>query len=153
MPVIEITQHPSNVKGRKRIARGMGSGHGKTAGRGQTGQQSRSGGNIHPRFEGGQTPVARHWPKLGGFKHHSKIYYFAVNLGQFTEVADGTTVDLALLAAHGLLPKKKRGLKVKLLGGVGETQFSGKLHFKLHAFSNSAKAKVEAAGGSCEVAN
>ena len=151
MPVIEITQHPSNVKSRKRIARGLGSGHGKTAGRGQTGQQSRSGGSIHPRFEGGQTPVARHFPKLGGFKHHSKIIYFAVNLGQFTEVADGTTVDLTVLASHNLLPKKKRGLKVKLLGSMGEEGYNRKLNFKLHAFSSSAKAKVEAAGGTCEV--
>jgi large subunit ribosomal protein L15 len=133
------------------VARGLGSGHGQKAGRGQTGQKSRSGGSIHPRFEGGQTPVARHFPKLGGFKHHSKIVYFAVNLGQFTETADGTTVDLALLASQSLLPKKTRGLKVKLLGDVGEGGFGRKLTFKLHAFSNSARAKVEAAGGACEV--
>jgi large subunit ribosomal protein L15 len=151
MPVIEITQHPSNSKSRKRIARGLGSGHGKTAGRGQTGQQSRSGGSIHPRFEGGQTPVARHFAKLGGFKHHSKITYFAVNLNQFAELADGATVDFAFLASQSLLPKKQRGLKVKLLGGTGDAPFARKLNFKLHAFSHSAKAKVEAAGGSCEV--
>jgi large subunit ribosomal protein L15 len=151
MPVIEITQHPSNVKTRKRIARGTGGKGGQKAGRGQTGQQSRSGGNIHPRFEGGRTPAVRKWAKLGGFKHHSKITYFAVNLGHFTELEDGTTVDLAFLAAHSMLPKKKRGLHVKLLGGMDETGFSRKLNFQLHAFSNAAKAKVEASGGTCEV--
>jgi large subunit ribosomal protein L15 len=151
MPAIEITQHPSNVKSRKRIARGLGSGHGQKAGRGQTGQKSRSGGSIHPRFEGGRTPTVRKWAKLGGFKHHSKIYYFAVNLGQFTELADGTTVDLALLESQSMLPKKKRGLKVKLLGGVEDSGFSRKLTFKLHAYSHAAQAKVEAAGGTCEV--
>jgi large subunit ribosomal protein L15 len=151
MPVIEIKQHPSNVKGRKRVARGIGSGHGQKAGRGQTGQQSRSGGNIHPRFEGGRTPAVRKWAKLGGFKLRSKIHYFAVNLAQFTELEDGTVVDLALLESQSMLPKKKRGLHVKLLGSVDEAGFNKKLSFKLHAFSTAAKAKVEAAGGSCEV--
>jgi large subunit ribosomal protein L15 len=151
MPVIEITLHPSNVKTRKRLARGTGGKGGQKAGRGQTGQQSRSGGNIHPRFEGGRTPAVRKWAKLGGFKHHSKITYFAINLGNLTELEDGTTVDLALLAAHSMLPKKKRGLRVKLLGGMDDAGFSRKLNIQLHAFSNSAKAKVEAAGGTCEV--
>src|SRR5436190_7064177 len=153
MPVIPITKHPSNSKSRKRIARGLGSGHGQKAGRGQTGQQSRSGGNIHPRFEGGRTPAVRKWAKLGGFKHHSKIEYFAVNLGQFTELEDGTLVDLILLRASSLLPKKTRGLKVKLLGGMTESGFARKLTFKLDAYSNSAREKVEAAGGTCEVAS
>src|SRR5438105_436032 len=102
MAVIPITKHPSNTKSRKRIARGLGSGHGQKAGRGQTGQQSRSGGNIHPRFEGGRTPAVRKWAKLGGFKHHSKVVYFAINLGQFTEVTDGTVVDIALLDSQGI---------------------------------------------------
>ena len=147
MPAFEKFKHPSMLKQRKRKGRGISSGSGKTSGRGQTGQKSRAGGNIHPRFEGAQTPNIRKFPKMGGFKHHRKIYYSPVNLSQFSEVADGTVVDLAYLAEHRLLPKKIRGLRIKLLG---DGEISKKVDFKLHAFSHQAKAKVEKAGGTCE---
>jgi large subunit ribosomal protein L15 len=148
MATIEQIKHPSNMKRRKRIARGLGSGSGQKAGRGQTGQKSRSGGIKPASFEGGRMPVVRKFPKIGGFKHHSKIYYHAVNLGRLAEAEDGTVVDLFYLEMQGLLPKKLRNLKVKLLG---DGEFSKKLTFKLHAFSHSARARVEAAGGVCEV--
>lgn len=148
MPVFEQFKHPSNEKGKKRRGRGIGAGRGKTAGRGQTGQKSRSGGSIHQRFEGGRTPAVRKFGKFSGFKHHRKIYFYAVNLGSFAEAEDGCVIDLAYLDAHGLLPKKRRGLRVKLLG---DGEFAKKLSFKLHAFSHSAKGRVEAAGGTCEV--
>jgi large subunit ribosomal protein L15 len=148
MPVFEQFKHPSNEKGRRRRGRGISAGRGKTAGRGQTGQKSRSGGNIHPRFEGGRTPAVRKFGKFGGFKRHRKVYYHAVNLGSFAEADDGTVVDLAYLDEHSLLPKKRRGLRVKLLG---DGEFAKKLTFKLHAFSHSAKKRVEDAGGICEV--
>lgn len=149
MAVIERIKHPSNLKERKRKGRGRSSGMGKTSSRGQTGQLSRSGhSKMAPRFEGGRTPDIRHAPKIGGFKHHSKVVCFPVNLGVFAEVEDNTVVDLIFLAENGLLPKKLRGLRVKLLG---DGEFNKKLTFKLHAFSHAAKARVEEAGGTCEV--
>ncbi len=148
MPVFELTKHPGNVKNRRRRGRGIAAGRGKTAGRGQTGQKSRAGGNIPARFEGGQMPGPRKFPKLGGFKHHRKIVYYPINLGAFADAADGAMIDLAYLAEHSLLPSKLRDLKVKLLGS-GE--FSKKLTFKLHAFGHSARKRVEEAGGTCEV--
>lgn len=148
MAVFKQFTHPSNVKSRRRRGRGIAAGRGKTAGRGQTGQKSRSGGSIHPRFEGGRTPVVRKFGKLGGFKHRRKVRYHPVNLGDFADVDSGTVIDLAYLEARGLLPKKRRGVQVKLLGD-GEP--AGNLVFKLHAFSHSAQEKVQAAGGTCEV--
>jgi len=148
MPGFERSQHPSNVKRRRRCGRGIAAGRGKTAGRGQTGQKSRSGGSIPPRFEGGRTPVVRHFPKLGGFKRYSKVHYHPVNLKDFAAADEGTVIDLAYLAANSLLPKKRRGLKVKLLG---DGEITKKLTFKLHAFGRSARERVEQAGGSCEV--
>jgi large subunit ribosomal protein L15 len=149
MSGIEISVHPSNTKKRKRKGRGISSGHGKTCGRGQTGQKSRSGGTPAAHFEGGMNPLVRHFPKIGGFKHYSKIIYFPVNLNQLSAAESGTVIDLAWLAENGLLPSKTRGIHVKLLG---DGELKTKLTFRLHAFSNSAKAKVEKAGGSCEVA-
>ncbi|MCH7472692.1 50S ribosomal protein L15 [bacterium] len=148
MPGIQIEKHPSNVKRRRRKARGIAAGRGKTAGRGQKGQKSRSGASVHPRFEGGQTPGPRRLPKLGGFTHHRKIYYYPVNLREFTGAKAGELIDLAYLASHSLLPKKLRRLRVKLLG---DGEFAQKLTFKLHAFSHRARARVEEAGGTCEV--
>jgi large subunit ribosomal protein L15 len=148
MAVFEITQHPSNVAEPRRRGRGIGAGRGKTSGRGQKGQGSRSGGTKGARFEGGQQPLVRHLPKLGGFKHHSKVTYHAVNLKHFEDAADGTVVDLMFLEEKSLLPKKLRGLRVKLLG---DGKVSSKLTFRLNAYSHKARAAVEAAGGTCEV--
>jgi large subunit ribosomal protein L15 len=148
MPRIEKIKHPSTTQSRKRKGRGMSSGSGKTSGRGQTGQKSRSGGSIHPRFEGAQVPNIRKAPKFGGFKHHRKVVYYPVNLGDLASAPDGAEIDLVFLAKAHLLPKKLRGLRVKLLG---DGEISKKLTFKLHAYSHQAQAKVEAAGGTCEV--
>jgi large subunit ribosomal protein L15 len=148
MPVFEQFTHPSNTRKRKRRGRGIAAGRGKTAGRGQTGQKSRSGGTIHARFEGGRTPVVRKWGKFSGFQRRRKVHYYPVNLSDFAGAEGGTVIDLAYLEAHSLLPKKRRGVLIKLLGnGKLET----KLVFKLHAYSNNAREKVEAAGGTCEV--
>jgi large subunit ribosomal protein L15 len=147
MARIEQIKHPSNTGTRKRRGRGVGSGNGKTAGRGQKGAGSRSGNTETPRFEGGQQPLVRHLPKLGGFKHHLKPTFHPVNLERFAEVPEGTTIDLQYLESMSLLPKKLRGLRVKLLGnGAGR-----KLNFQLHAYSHKAREAVEQAGGSCEV--
>jgi large subunit ribosomal protein L15 len=148
MSTIEITQHPSNTKERKRVGRGIAAGQGKTCGRGQKGAKSRSGNKQKPRFEGGQQPMVRHLPKLGGFKNHRKVVYHPVNLRDLGDVADGTTIDLLFLEGKSLLPKKLRGLAVKLLG---DGEVTKKLHFKLDAYSHKARAAVEKAGGTCEV--
>jgi large subunit ribosomal protein L15 len=146
MPVLQPTRHPSHNKEPKRKGRGIGSGNGRTGGRGDKGQKTKRG--IHPRFEGGRAPEIRHMPKYAGFKHHSKPIYFPINLGQFNEIDADTVIDLVFLAENGLLPKKLRGLKVKLLG---DGEFTKKLIFKLHAYSHAAKARVEEFGGACEV--
>jgi len=148
MPVFEQFTHPSNAKSPRRRGRGLGGGRGKTAGRGQTGQKSRSGGNIPARFEGGRTPAVRKFGKFSGFQRRRKLHYHAVNLDDFAAADSGTVIDLAYLEAHSLLPKKRRGMLIKLLG---DGKLEHKLVFKLHAYSNSARAKVEAAGGTCEV--
>jgi large subunit ribosomal protein L15 len=148
MPRIERIKHPSTQQSRKRKGRGISSGLGKTSGRGQTGQKSRSGGSIHPRFEGAQVPNIRKAPKYGGFRHHKKTIYYPVNLGDLGDAPTGSEIDLVYLAKAHLLPKKLRGLKVKLLG---DGEIKSKLTFKLHAYSHQARAKVEAAGGTCEV--
>jgi large subunit ribosomal protein L15 len=148
MAIFKFTKHPSNTKRKRRCGRGIAAGRGKTSGRGQTGQKSRSGGNIHPRMEGGRMPTARQFGKIGGFKRRAKIHYYPVNLGDLNHLPDGTDVDLAKLFELGLLPSKLRRLKVKLLG---DGEFERKMNFRLHAFSHIAKAKVEALGGTCEV--
>ena len=103
---------------------------------------------IHPRREGGQNPMVRHLPKYAGFKLQSKIHYHPLNLGSFAGAEEGAVIDIIYLAEHGLLPKKLRGLMIKLLG---DGECAGKLTFRLHAYSHRAKAKVEQAGGTCEV--
>ena len=148
MPAIENIKHPSNTKRRKRLGRGLGSGKGQKSGRGQTGQGSRSGGTKGPQFEGGRTPVTRHFAKIGGFKQHSKVVSHAVNLRDFGEAEAGTVIDLLYLEDRGLLPKKLRGLRVKLLA---DGEITKQLTFKLHAFSARARELVEQAGGVCEV--
>jgi len=151
MAGIEQIKHPSNTAKRRRKGYGLGSGLGRTCGRGQKGYGSRSGNTEKPRFEGGQQPLVRHLPKLGGFKHHSRISYYSVNLGALADVASGSNVDVFLLDGLGLLPKKVRGMKVKLLAGGVSGELSTKLNVKLHAYSSKARELVERAGGTCEV--
>lgn len=134
------------TKARKRVGRGEGSTLGKTSGRGQKGQKSRSGGNIKPGFEGGQMPIHRRLPKIG-FTSKNAPDYSIVNVSDLEEVfADGDLVDYDALRSHGLTRKKDDG--VKILGG-GELQ--KKLTVKATKFSKSAVAKIEAAGGAVEV--
>jgi len=132
----------SNRK-RKRVGRGPGSGSGKTAGRGQDGQKSRSGGNVHPRFEGGQMPLTRRIPKRG-FKSINRVEYQVVNIRDLEKV-DGE-VSLDTLRSAGLIRSLRKPVKV-----LGQGEISKKLAVSAHAFSTSAQAKIEAAGGSVTV--
>jgi len=145
---------PSGAKSkRKRVGRGPGSGLGKTCGRGQNGQRSRSGSKSRAWFEGGQMPLERRVPKRGmkrGKKsvmmHHFRTSYQLVNLKQLGRYGDSQVVDPALLKRDGLI--KRLNLPVKILG---DGQVEKALTIRAQVFSRSAKAKIEASGGKAEV--
>jgi len=129
-------------KSRKRVGRGTASGHGKTAGRGMKGQNSRSGGGVRPYFEGGQLPLVRRLPHKRGFNNIFKVRYSVVNLGRLAGFRKGSKVDPAALAQAGIIKSTRE--PVKILGG-GDMEKP--LTISAHRFSASAKAKIEAAGG------
>jgi large subunit ribosomal protein L15 len=139
---------PGASKTRKRIGRGRGSGWGTTAGKGQKGQKSRSGGGVRPGFEGGQMPLARRLPKRGFHNRFAKDYT-TINVGKLEgRFEAGTTVDAALLKEQGLISSVgKDGLKV--LGG-GEITVA--LTIVAAKFTATAQAKIEGAGGSIQSA-
>jgi large subunit ribosomal protein L15 len=128
----------------KRVGRGRSSGHGKTCGRGMKGQKAR--GKTRIGFEGGQMPLQRRLPKLRGFKPRAKKQYHLVNLEKLNDFADGDVVTPEAMQQKGLINKLDK--EVKILGS-GELQKS--LTVKAHAFTRSAAARIEAAGGSVEV--
>jgi len=133
-----------STKDRKRIGRGTGSGHGKTATKGHKGQKARSGGSIKAGFEGGQMPLQRRLPKRG-FTPLERVEYSVVNLGQLDVFEAGAEVDTAALAAKGLI--KGTNCLVKILGNGDLTK---SLKVAATKFSQSAKDKIVAAGGSVE---
>ena len=127
-----------------RRGRGLGSGLGKTAGRGHKGQKARSGGRIRPGFEGGQMPLQRRLPKRG-FKNPFRVEYEVVNLGDLNRFEPDTVVTVDLLKRHRLV---RRNLPVKILG---DGAIDRALVVQANAFSQSAKEKIEAASGRAEV--
>ncbi|MHB0970513.1 MAG: 50S ribosomal protein L15 [Thermoanaerobaculia bacterium] len=129
---------------RKRVGRGPGSGHGKTAGRGEKGQKSRSGFSRMKGFEGGQMPLHRRLPKRG-FTNIFKVEYSVVNLADLDRFDAGATVDLAALRQAGLIKGAK--VKVKVLGNGELTK---KLNVHAEKFSKTAREKIEAAGGTVQ---
>lgn len=130
----------------KRLGRGIGSGLGKTSGKGHKGQWARSGGGVRPGFEGGQTPLARRLPKRG-FNNKFAINYDIVNVESLNVFDEGTVITPELLAEKGLVTVKNNG-GVKVLGNG---QLTKKLTVKADKFSASAKSAIEAAGGVAEV--
>lgn len=130
---------------RKRIGRGIGSGHGKTATRGYKGQKSRSGTSVRPGFEGGQMPLHRRLPKRG-FTNVFRKEYAIVNLGSLAAFEPGTRIDPDVLREKGIVRNLRDGLKIL---GVGEV--NGALHVRTHKISRSALAKIEKAGGTVEI--
>jgi large subunit ribosomal protein L15 len=142
----ELKPSPGSRKKPVRKGQGTGSGLGKTAGRGMKGQKSRSGGGVRPGFEGGQMPIQRRMPKRGFTNAPFKKQITGVNVEALNRFDDGSTVTPALLKAARII--KKVGDGVKILGG-GELKKS--LTVQAHAFSRSAQAKIEAAGGKAEV--
>ncbi|MDR0819461.1 MAG: 50S ribosomal protein L15 [Oscillospiraceae bacterium] len=141
----ELHPVPGSVKSAYRKGRGIGSGNGKTAGRGHKGQKARSGGGVRIGFEGGQMPLVRRVPKRG-FNNIFAKPLTAVNLNRLSSFEDGATVDAEILLEEGILSDCKYGLKIL---GVGE--LTKKLTVRASAFSASAKEKIEAAGGKAEV--
>jgi len=142
MKLHELSPAKGSKKARKRIGRGPGSGTGKTAGRGHKGQRSRSGYSQRLGFEGGQMPLTRRVPKRG-FTNIFKTRYQVVNLASLTDFSGEVTPDV--LVAKGLV---RPGHLVKVLG---DGEIGSAIQIQAHKFSASAKAKIEAAGGSCEV--
>ena len=130
---------------KKRIGRGLGSGNGKTSGKGQKGQNSRSGGGVAIGFEGGQTPFFKRMPKRG-FTNFTRKEYAIVNVEDLNKFEDGVTVDFAAVKAAGLVKKELDGLKV-----LGNGKLEKKLTVKAAKFSASTKKAIEEAGGTAEV--
>ena len=131
----------------KRLGRGIVSGHGKTSCKGHKGQWARSGGGVRPGFEGGQMPLARRIPKRG-FHNKWATHYTIINLSQLANVPAGTVVDFEYVSANNLAKEVKNSAGLKVLG-TGELKV--KLTVKAAKFSETAKAAIEKAGGTCEV--
>ena len=139
----ELNPPPGSHKRRKRKGRGEAGSGGKTAGRGTKGTRAR--GEVHPWFEGGQMPLARRVPKLKGFRPHAKVVYATVNVGDLNEL-EGSTFGVEELRASGLVHKRHKVIKV-----LGGGEISRAVTVRAHAVSDSARSKIEAAGGSVEV--
>ncbi len=150
MRLNELKGAPGSKKARKRVGRGTGSGHGKTSGRGHKGAGARSGAKAHSTYEGGQMPLQRRLPRLKGEARgrHTvarPVVYAAVNLGELRNVS-GDTIGPDELREAGLVRKKAELVKILGDGEVGRA-----VTVRAHAFSRSAREKIEAAGGSVEV--
>lgn len=132
------------TKDRKRIGRGPGSGHGKTATKGHKGQKARSGGSIKPGFEGGQMPMQRRLPKRG-FEPLSRKEFVVINVSQLDLFESGAVVDPSAIISRGLASNLRDGIKVLAKGKITKP-----LTVKAHKFSAAAKEQIIAAGGSVE---
>ncbi|MBQ9448772.1 MAG: 50S ribosomal protein L15 [Acholeplasmatales bacterium] len=130
---------------KKRLGRGIGSGLGKTAGKGTKGQNSRSGGGVRPGFEGGQLPLFQRLPKRG-FHNHFRVEYEVVNLSQLNAFNDGDVVTEELLIKKGFFKETSNGIKI-----LGKGELTKKLTVKANKFSASAKKAIEDLGGTAEV--
>ena len=130
---------------RKRVGRGIGSGTGKTSGKGHKGQNARSGGGVRPGFEGGQMPLYRRLPKRG-FTNIFAKQYVTINVSELERFEDGTEVTAELLKETGVVSKTLDGIKV-----VGRGVLTKKLTVKVAKFTASAAEKIEKAGGKAEV--
>lgn len=146
MKLHDLKPAKGSKKEKKRVGRGDSSGSGKTAGRGTKGQKSRSGGNIPPYFEGGQLPLVRRLPQIRGFTNIFKTQFATVNLDRLNERFEkGDEVTPATLTEAGLIKSSDELVKV-----LGRGELEKPLTVKAHGFSESARVKIEAAGGSIE---
>ncbi len=145
MKLNELRPAPGSRPKETRVGRGIGSGLGKTSGRGHKGQKARSGGGVRPGFEGGQMPLYRRIPKRG-FTNIFKKEIVAINVEDLNRFAAGTVVNPEVLQAAGVIKSGKDGVKV-----LGNGSLDRALTVQADAFSKSAVAKIEAAGGKAEV--
>ncbi len=147
MKLHELRPKPGAKRPRKRVGRGIAAGQGKTAGRGTKGQNARSGGGVRPYFEGGTLPLYRRLPYKRGFKPLNRVEYNEVNLDQLAERFEANAeVTPESLAAVGLVSEPKRPVVI-----LGRGEIAIPLKVKVHRISKSARAKIEAAGGSVEL--
>jgi len=145
MKLHELSPEPGSRKARTRRGRGLGSGLGKTSGRGQKGQNSRSGGGVRTGFEGGQMPLYRRLPKRG-FKNVFAKEYAEVNVSSLNRFEDGAVVDPVALIEEGILKNVFDGVRI-----LGNGELTKKLTVKANGFTKSAEEKIKAAGGEVEV--
>lgn len=131
---------------RKRVGRGVGSGLGKTSGKGHKGQNARSGGGVRPGFEGGQLPLFRRLPKRGFSNALFKVRYATINVGDLNDFEDGAIVTPEILKEMGLIKKQLDGIKV-----LGNGTLEKKLTVRANKFSDTAIAQIEKLGGKIEV--
>jgi len=146
MKLNELKYNEGSKKAIKRLGRGASSGTGKTSGKGQKGQNARSGGGVRPGFEGGQLPLFRRLPKRGFSNAMFKKVYAVINVSDLNRFEDGTEVTPELLFEMGIIKNQLSGIKV-----LGNGELAKKLTVRAHKFSNIAKQKIEAAGGKAEV--
>ena len=144
------TLKPNNGSRKKKLRKGRGiaAGQGASCGFGMRGQKSRSGRPTRPGFEGGQMPLYRRVPKLKHFQIINQKFFSIINLSKLNEFKDNDTVNIDSLVKKGLLFKPKYPLKV-----LGNGEIKVKLNVEAHAFTKSAKEKIESLGGSCEIIN
>jgi large subunit ribosomal protein L15 len=145
MKLHELSPAPGSKKASVRVGRGLGSGLGKTSGRGQKGQNSRSGGGTRPGFEGGQKPLYLRLPKRG-FTNIFRKEYVEINVGALERFEAGTVVDAVLLVECGLIKNLRDGIRV-----LGNGELTKALTVQAAGFSASAAEKIQAAGGKAEV--
>ena len=146
MNIQSLSPAPNSTFSEKRLGRGTGSGHGKTAGKGHKGQNARSGGGVRPGFEGGQMPLIRRLPKRG-FTNNWKKVYTTINVSELNKLEPNTIVTAEMLKATGKISKiSEYGLKV-----IGNGEITIPLTVKANKFSESAIQKIQKAGGTIEV--
>lgn len=146
MKLHELKKNEGATFRKKIVGRGPGSGLGKTSGRGQKGQNARSGGGVSPVFEGGQLPLYRRLPKRGFSNHDFKTVYAVINVGDLNVFNDGDVVTPALLKERGIVKKQLNGIKV-----LGNGTLEKKITIQAHRFSSSALRKIEESGSKAEV--
>jgi large subunit ribosomal protein L15 len=146
MRLEDAVPQKGSTKRKRRICRGISAGQGASGGFGMRGQKSRSGRPTRPGFEGGQTPLYRRLPKLKYFTVINRKYFTVINVGDLAELAADTEVNLSSLMDAGIVTQDDGPLKI-----LGDGELSVKLSVKAAAFTEGAKSKIEAAGGTCEV--